>query len=100
MIQYKLLMGIISERLKNETKWGPLGLPGIESFLYPISCRQGSSLHDLPWTPKGGFKQLLIKGEAVEKPPETKLKESEHLIKTRRLTTWPKINGMQALPTV
>ena len=57
MIQYKLLMEVMSERLKNETKWekkkketkwGPLGLPGIESFLSPISCRQGSSLLDLP----------------------------------------------------
>ena len=100
MIQYKLLMEVMSERLKNETKWGPLGLPGIESFLSPISCRQGSSLLDLPWIPKDGFKQLLIKGEAVNKPPETKLKESENLIKTRRLTTWPKINRMQALLTL
>lgn len=100
MIQYKLLMGVMSERLKNETKWGPLGLPGIESFLSPISRRQGSSLRDLPGIPKGGFKQLLIQGGAVRKSPETKWKESENLIKTRRLTTWPKINGMQALLTL
>ena len=94
MIQYKLLVEVMSEILKNETKWGPLGLPGIESFLSPISCRQGSSLLDLSWIPKDGFKQLLIKGEAVKKPPETKLKGLGKPIQILRLTMWDGIKGV------
>ena len=48
-----------------ETKWGPVGLPGIEAFLFPISCKQDSSLHDLSWVPKGRLEQLLTKGGAA-----------------------------------
>ena len=56
-------------------------------FLSPVSCRQDSSLHDLPWVPKGRFELLLIKGGAVKKPPEARLKGPEKLIKIRRPTT-------------
>ena len=72
----------------NETKWGPMGLPGMEAFLSPISCRQDSSFHDFPWVPKGRYKQLKIKGGAARKPPEARLKWPEKLIKIRRLPTW------------
>ena len=34
-------------------EWGPVGLPGMEAFPSSISYRQDSSLHDLPWIPKG-----------------------------------------------
>ena len=62
-----------------------LRLPGTEvSFLSPISCRQDSSLHDLPWVPKGRLEQLLIKGGAARKPPEARLKGPRKLLKIRR----------------
>ena len=69
---------------RNETERGPMGLPGTEAFLFPISCRQDSSLHDLPWVPKSRFKKLQIKGGAARKPPEARLKGPEKLIKIRR----------------
>ena len=59
-------------------------------FCSPISCRQDCSLHDLPWVPKGRFKQLLIKGGAAMKLPEARLKGPENLIKIRRAS---KIKG-------
>ena len=40
---------------------GPVGLPDMEVFLSPISCRQDFSLYDL-WAPKSRFEQLLIEG--------------------------------------
>ena len=33
---------------EDETEQDPVGLLGIEDFLSPFSCRQDSSLHDLP----------------------------------------------------
>ena len=39
----------------------PVGLPGTEAFLSPVSCRQDSGRDDLPCVPKGRFVQLLIK---------------------------------------
>ena len=36
-----------------EIEWGLVGLPAMEAFLSSISYRQDSSLHDLPWIPKG-----------------------------------------------
>ena len=45
-------------------------LPGTMAFLYTISCRQDSSLHDLLGVPKSRFKQLLIKGGATTKPQD------------------------------
>ena len=76
------------QRGLSETKRGPVRLPGMEAFLPPISCRQGSSLHDLLWVPKGRFKQLLMKGGSATKPPEARLKGQEKLIKIKRPTTW------------
>ena len=35
-------------RINNETEKDPVGLLGMEAFLSPVSCRQDSSLHDLP----------------------------------------------------
>ena len=32
----------------SETERDPVGLPGMEAFFVPISCRQNSRLHDLP----------------------------------------------------
>ena len=66
-----------------ETERGPVGLPGTEALLSPVSCRQDSSLHDLPRVPKGRSEQLLIKGGAARKPPEARLKGPEKLIKIR-----------------
>ena len=63
---------------------GAVGLLGMEAFLSLISCRQDSSTHDLPWVPRDRFKQLLINREAADKPPETKLKGPEKLVKIRR----------------
>ena len=40
-------------------------------FLFPISCRQDPSLHDLLWVPMGRIKQLLIKGGTAMKAPES-----------------------------
>lgn len=52
----------------------PVGLLGIQAFLlFFVSCRQYSSLHDLPWILKGRFKLLLIKEGAAKKPPEGRL---------------------------
>ena len=59
-----------------------MGLSGIEAFLSPNSCRQDSSLHDLPCVPKGRLEQLLMKGEAAKKPLKARLKGSKKLIKT------------------
>ena len=74
-----------AELIPRRTLWAP----GHESlFVPPISCRQDSSLHDLPWVPKGRFEQLLIKGEAPKKAPEARFKGPEKLIKFRRRTTW------------
>ena len=39
--------------MSTETQQEPVGLLYTEDFLF--------SLHDLPWAPKGRFKQLLIK---------------------------------------
>ena len=84
----------------SETEGGPVGFLGTEAPLSPISCRQDTSLHDLPWVPKGRFiEQLLIKGGAARKQPEARLKLSEKLIKIRRPTTWDEIKGVQALHT-
>ena len=47
--------------MNNEAKWAPVGLPCMEAFFSPISYRQDSSHHDIPWVSKGGFKQLLVK---------------------------------------
>ena len=55
-----------------------------EALFSPVSCKQGSSLHDLPWVPKGRFQQLLIKGGAAMKPSEARLKGPEKLIKIKR----------------
>ena len=63
---------------------GAVGLLGMEAFLSLISCRQDSSTHDLPWVPRDRFKRLLINREAADKPPETKLKGPEKLVKIRR----------------
>ena len=48
-----------------------MGLLGTEVFLSPIFLFVGSrpQPHDLPWTPKGRFEQLLIKGGTAKKPP-------------------------------
>ena len=55
---------------ETETEQGPVGIPDVDVFLSPVSCRQDSSLpHDLPCVPKGGFQQLLIKGGAAKKTP-------------------------------
>ena len=51
------------------------------------------------WVPKGGFKQLLIKGGTAKKPPDTRLNRPEKLIKIRGLTIWDEIKGIQALFT-
>ena len=67
-----------------DAKQSPLGLPGTEAFLSPISCRQDSTFHNLLWVPKSRFKQLLIKVGATRKPPESRLKWSEKLFKVRR----------------
>ena len=52
----------------SETEWGPVGLPGMEALLSPISCRQDSSLHDLPWVPKGRFEQRNVVFFEVRSP--------------------------------
>ena len=53
----------------------PCGFLGTEAFyFFPVSWREDSSLCDLPWAPKGRFKQLLIKGGAAKKPPEARLR--------------------------
>ena len=64
-----------------ETKQGPVGLPGMETFLPPISCRQDFSFHDLPLVPKGRFEQLSVKGRTAKKPPEARLEGPEEHIK-------------------
>ena len=50
----------------------PVGLPGTEAFLSPVSCRQESGCDDLPCVPKGRFVQLLIKWGAAPEPAEIK----------------------------
>ena len=72
------------EQCECETKKDPVSLPGMEAFLCPVSCRQDSSLHDIPWVPKGRFKPLLIREGAAKKPPEARLKGPEKLIKIKR----------------
>ena len=52
-----------------------MGLPGTEALLSPVSCRQDSRLHDLPWVPKGRLEELLITGGAARKPPEMRLRK-------------------------
>ena len=37
----------------SETEWGPVGALWHGGLLSPISCRQDSSLYDLPWAPQG-----------------------------------------------
>ena len=51
--------------LQCEIKQGPMGLLNTSLSESPISCFKGISfsLHDLPWVPKGRFKQLLTRGE-------------------------------------
>ena len=58
-----------------------MGLPGMETFLPPISCRQDFSFHDLPLVPKGRFEQLSVKGRTAKKPPEARLEGPEEHIK-------------------
>ena len=64
------------------------GFQAQRSFLSFVSYRQGSSLHNLPWIPKGKLKQsnkpLLIKGGTAKKPPKARLNKPERLIKIRR----------------
>ena len=47
---------------------GPVGLPGTEAFLVPISYRQECSLHDLLWVPKGrtvaNQRRMLMSGQS------------------------------------
>ena len=82
-----------------ETEKDPVGLLGTKAFLSPFSCRQDSSLHDLPWVPKGR--------RAAKKPPEARLKGPEKLIKIRRselrLREWrpcthPNLSCQQSCP--
>ena len=58
---------LLTVNIDSETERDPVGLPGIEAFFVPISCRQNSRLHDLPWVPKGRFEQLLVKEGAAKK---------------------------------
>ena len=90
-------LGMVSDLIQNRDLEHPLWLKpsgalwgswARRPFLSRVSCRQDSSLHGLPWVPKGRFEQLLIKGGTAKKPPEARLKGPEKLIKIRRLTTW------------
>jgi len=56
----------------------PVGLPGTEAFLSPVSCRQDSGRDDLPCVPKGRFVQLLMEGGAAPEPPEIKGSREGH----------------------
>ena len=66
----------------------------MEDFLSPISCRRDFSHYNLPWVPRDGLKQLLIKGGATKKSPEGRLKGTEKFIK--RLPKF-KIKGVEFL---
>ena len=50
----------------SETEWGPVGLSGMEALLSPISCRQDSSLYDLPWVPQGRFGTVANQGRSSQ----------------------------------
>ena len=77
-----------TDGIQMETEQGPVGLPGMEAFLPPISCRQDFSLHDLPWVPKGRSERLSIKRRTAKKPPVARLEGPEKHIKIWRPTTW------------
>jgi len=67
--------------LLSETEWGSVGFLDMEDFLSPISCRRDFSHYNLPWVPRDGLKQLLIKGGATKKSPEGRLKGAEKFIR-------------------
>ena len=50
----------------SETEWGPVWLSGMEALLSPISCRQDSSLYDLPWVPHGRFGTVANQGRSSQ----------------------------------
>ena len=50
----------------SETEWGPVQLSGMEALLSPISCRQDSSLYDLPWAPQGRFGTVPNQGSSSQ----------------------------------
>ena len=62
---------------KPEMEQGPLGLLGTKAFLWPplFIFRKWASfcLHDLPWVPRGTFRQLLIRkgGDAETKEEQS-----------------------------
>ena len=48
--QLVVILVFLQERSELETKWGPVGLPGVRvgSLWSPLSGRKDSSLHDFP----------------------------------------------------
>ena len=75
--------GLVWAELKpRRTLWGSWAQKSFCVPLpHPISCRQVSSFRGLPWVPKGGFGQLLIKGIAAKKLPEAGLRDQRKLLR-------------------
>ena len=77
--------GLVWAELKpRRTLWGAWAqksfcAPTLPTTPPPISCRQDSSFHGLPWVPKGGFEQLLVKGRAAKKLPEAGFRDQRSL---------------------